>query len=63
MDHEPFVFKKDQRVIKRKGDYIFRGVILACFRKLSGAPRYAAENADGVVHIFNAQQLEPDESE
>lgn len=55
----PFAFHDGDLVIKRKGDYVFSGVVLAAFRKRSGSPRYAVENDDGLVHIFNHEQLEP----
>ena len=56
----PFAFKEGDCVIKTKGDYTFRGVVLSMFRKRSGTPRYAVENDDGVVHIFNHEQLNID---
>lgn len=54
----PFAFYGGERVIKRNGDYTFEGVVLVAFRKRSGSPRYAVENDEGIVHIFNHQQLE-----
>lgn len=45
------------RVIKDGGDYRFEGEIRACFYKKNGKVRYVVENADGVLHIFNRQQL------
>jgi len=45
-------------VRKRSGDYSFDGVVLAAFRKRSGSPRYAVENGDGLIHIFNHEQLQ-----
>ena len=53
----PFAFNEGDPVIKRAGDYTFRGIVLAVFRKRSGAPRYAVENDDGLIHIFNHEQL------
>jgi hypothetical protein len=54
----PFVFQEGDMVVKRKGDYVFAGVVLAAFRKRSGAPRYVVENEDGICFIFNGDQLE-----
>ena len=44
-------------VIKDSGDYIFEGVIIAVFKKRSGAIRFAVEDDRGVVMIMNSQQL------
>jgi len=54
-EHE---FKEGNRVVKRGGDYTFDGVVISRFTKRSGAVRYAVENDDGIVHIFNGKQLE-----
>lgn len=54
----PMAFKEGDAVLKRGGDYDFDGVVLAAFRKRSGSPRYAVENEDGLIHIFNHDQLE-----
>lgn len=54
----PFAFKTRDAVVKRGGDYSFYGIILSAFRKRSGSPRYVVENEDGIVHIFNHDQLE-----
>ena len=53
----PFAFAEGDHVVKLAGDYTFTGVVIAVFRKRSGAPRYAVENDDGVIHIFNFAQL------
>lgn len=53
----PFAFNEGDYVVKSSGDYTFRGIVLASFRKRSGAPRYAVENEQGLVHIFNEEQL------
>jgi hypothetical protein len=53
----PFFFREGDRVAKRGGDYSFVGVVLAAFSKRSGSPRYAVENDDGLIHIFNGEQL------
>lgn len=53
----PFGFHDGDHVVKDNGDYVFRGVVLAAFRKRSGSPRYAVENEDGLIHIFNHSQL------
>jgi hypothetical protein len=61
----PFFFHEGDRVAKRGGDYSFVGVVLAAFSKRSGSPRYAVENDDGLIHIFNGEQLVlvPDQQE
>lgn len=56
----PFTFSVGDTVVKRGGDYTFRGIVISAFRKLSGSPRYNVENEDGLVHIFNHDQLEFD---
>jgi hypothetical protein len=53
----PFSFYEGNRVAKRGGDYSFVGIVLAAFSKRSGSPRYAVENDDGLIHIFNGEQL------
>jgi hypothetical protein len=45
------------RVIKDGGDYAFEGVVIAVFKKRSGAVRYAVEDDRGLVMIMNLQQL------
>ncbi len=37
--------------------YRFDGIVLAVFPNLSGAMRYVVENEDGIIHIFNRNQL------
>ena len=46
------------KVTKSGGDYIFEGIIVAKFPKISGVIRYVVENDDGVLHIFSEKQLE-----
>lgn len=53
----PFAFNEGDWVTKIKG-YRFHGVILSCFRNRSGSPRYNVENDDGIIHIFNHEQLQ-----
>jgi len=53
----PFAFQEGN-VVKRRCDYVFAGVVLAVFRDRSGSPRYAVENEDGIIHIFDGHQLE-----
>lgn len=48
---------------KDGGDYIFRGLIVATFRKRSGQWRYVVENDDGILHIFSGKQLTVTEPE
>jgi hypothetical protein len=54
----PFKFKHGDRVEKTTGDYRYKGIVVAAFSKLNGSPRYVVENADGMLFIFNEQQLE-----
>lgn len=53
-------FAVGDHVVKQGGEYSFRGVIVAAFRKLSGAERYVVENADGILHVFGPQNLRAD---
>ena len=46
-------------VEKKTGDYRYRGVVVAVFRKVSGAERLIVENEDGMLFIFNERQLGP----
>jgi hypothetical protein len=50
-------FEVGDKVIKEGGDYTFNGVVVAAFHKLSGVERFAVENKEGLVHIFNGKQL------
>lgn len=45
-------------VRKIKGDYRFEGIVVAYFCKLNGSVRVVVENGDGILHIFNTDQLE-----
>jgi len=45
-------------VRKIGGDYTFAGIIVASFRKLSGALRFVVEDDRGILHIFSAHNLE-----
>ena len=49
-------FKINDKVIKPKG-YKFDSTIVAVFPKLNGETRIVAENGDGILHIFNEEQL------
>jgi hypothetical protein len=51
------MFKVNDNVSKRSG-YIFDGSVRAVFQKLDGQTRYVVENKDGLLHIFNATQLD-----
>jgi hypothetical protein len=48
-------------VVKLRGDYIFEGVVVAKFKKRSGAVRFVVENNDGILHIFSEANLHPKE--
>lgn len=45
------------KVQKTTGDYRFYGTVVSVFTKCSGAERLAVENADGMLFIFNHNQL------
>lgn len=45
-------------VQKTGGDYKFYGIVVSAFTKINGRPRYVVENRDGMLFIFNEQQLE-----
>ena len=45
------------KVEKIGGDYIFEGVIVAKFQKLSGAVRFVVEDDRGVLHIYSEKNL------
>lgn len=46
------------KVEKVGGDYTFKGVVVAAFYKLSGAPRYVVEDDRGVLHVYSAANLQ-----
>lgn len=50
-------FKIGDKVFKPKG-YKFDSVIVAVFKNIKGEIRIVAENADGLMHIFNESNLE-----
>lgn len=50
-------FQSGDVVQKVTGDYKFVGNVTV-IRKRSGEYRYAVENDDGMIHIFNGSQLE-----
>lgn len=47
------------KVRKTKG-YKFEGTVVANFRTLADKERLVIDNGDGLLHIFNAEQLERD---
>lgn len=57
MSDEFFVFNYGDAVEKKTGDYSFKGIVVARFRKLSGVARYVIENQDGILHIFSESNL------
>lgn len=63
MNDELFHFRLRQKVIKRNGDYTFKGVVTSQFRKLSGKVRYVVEDDRGICHIFSNNNLESNELE
>lgn len=50
-------FKRLDPVVKRGGDYLFCGHVLAPLEKLSGAVRYAVEDPFERIFIMNEAQL------
>lgn len=44
-------------VEKVGGDYVFKGVVVAAFPKMSGKWRYVVENNEKLLHIFSGKQL------
>lgn len=50
-------FKPGDKVCKPKG-YKFDSTIVAVFKTTKGDVRVVAENADGLLHIFNEGNLE-----
>lgn len=55
---ERYAFRVGDAVTKDGGDYVFHGWIMMRGHKRSGVARYAVENAEGLVHIFNKGQLQ-----
>ena len=59
----PFKFSLGQRTIKVQG-YKWPGMVVSCFRNLSGQRRYVVEctlpGVQGALHIYNEDQLESD---
>lgn len=50
--------RKGDLIKKTAGEYIFRGVVLSRFQTLDGSSRIAAQNQDGIIHIFRPDQVE-----
>lgn len=44
-------------VSKVGGDYTFDGVVVAVFKKLSGAIRLVVEDDRGVLHVYSEKNL------
>lgn len=44
-------------VEKFTGDYSFRGLVVAVFKKQSGQIRFVVENQDGILHIYSEKNL------
>lgn len=53
------LFYVGDNVIKGGGDYKFKGVVVAAFKKLNHDDtwRYVVENPEGILHIFSDRQL------
>ena len=45
------------RVEKVGGDYIFNGIIVSVFNKLSGQVRIVVEDDRGIIHIFSEKNV------
>ena len=52
-----FEFAVGDKVEKVGGDYVFVGVVVSRFVKLSGAQRYVVEDDRGVLHVYSAKNL------
>lgn len=52
-------YKIGQYFEKTGGDYEFKGMIVAVFKKRSGVIRYVGENDDGLLFIFNEKAINP----
>lgn len=50
-------FKIGDKAVKPNG-YKFNSIIVSVFKNTKGEIRIVAENADGMLHIFNENQLE-----
>ena len=50
-------FKVGDKVEKVGGDYIFVGVVVSVFQKLSGAVRLVVEDDRGVLHVYSEKNL------
>lgn len=55
MPDGPFVV--GDNVMKVGGDYLFSGIVVAAFAKLSGAERYVVEDDRGVLHVYSRRNL------
>lgn len=51
------IYSVGDLVEKVGGDYTFIGVVVATFKKLSGAERYVVEDDRGVLHVYSAKVL------
>lgn len=51
-------FVVGDKVKKVGGDYVYDGVVVASFRKLSGVIRLVVEDDRGMLFIFNENNLE-----
>lgn len=49
--------KVGDEVEKIGGDYNFTGFVVSIFKKIIGSERVVVENSDGILHIFNPNQL------
>ena len=50
-------FLVGDKVEKVGGDYTFEGIVVAAFKKLSGARRYVVEDDRGVLHVYSDKIL------
>jgi len=52
-------YEVGDEVQKLKGDYTFKGLVVAKFAKRSGVLRYVIEDDRGILMIMNGAQLQP----
>lgn len=51
------IFSVGDVVVKTTGDYTYKGVVVASFRKRSGVVRVVVEDDRGILMIYNQRQL------
>lgn len=51
------IYKVGDKVSKKAG-YKYVGTVVAAFYTLADKPRIVVDNGDGMLHIFNHEQME-----